>query len=187
MLLLSLFAALAVSTCFVPSSQTCTAGFLLNVSLIPKFVNQISAPPVFVPNPGTTSNYTVSMSAFEQQILPPGFPKTPVWGYVGLARQADGSVGLTASSPGPTFEVRRIEWRLFWPFVFDALSSGEAVRGCVSHLDQQHLLSSHVRGGSDVALGQSQLAPSPRRPVSSFPARLSGGAGRCAFGHAPSR
>jgi hypothetical protein len=85
--------------CFVPSINTCVQ--LLNTSTIPKFVTNITAPPVFVPDTAVgPNNYTVWMSAFLEQILPVGFSATPVWGYEGRARASNGVESFTRSSPG---------------------------------------------------------------------------------------
>jgi spore coat protein A len=78
---------------------------------IPKFVNQLVKPPVYVP---TTVNgvdyYTINMTAFTQQVLPPPFPQTEVWGYGGivdynpLTGQANAYFRF---APGATFEATR--------------------------------------------------------------------------------
>jgi len=55
------------------------------------------------------SEYTVLMLSFKQQILPPSYPVTPVWGYGGVAKDAvtGEKLGFVASSPGATFEAVR--------------------------------------------------------------------------------
>jgi len=91
---------------------------LLNPLKIPKFVNQLyGPPPVFVPTweemdgNGTLvkQHYDVSMLSFEQQVLPPTFPMTSVWGYGGYAKDAvtGASLGWIQNSPGPSFEAIR--------------------------------------------------------------------------------
>ena len=58
---------------------------LLDPKTIPKYVNQLVVPPVYVPDTGTTSTYTVKMVTSRQQILPtaaqgmilPGTPTNP--------------------------------------------------------------------------------------------------------------
>ncbi|NBI27939.1 multicopper oxidase family protein [Chengkuizengella marina] len=86
---------------------------------IPKYVNQVEVPSVFKPtivrDPSTNEelshNYTVFITAFKQQLLPPGFPETFVWGYEGIIE--DGS--CFSSTPGPTFEaVRGIPINVQW-------------------------------------------------------------------------
>src|SRR5262249_4359700 len=59
----------------------------LDPNAIPKFVNELTKPPVFVPdNPGAnTLHYTVTYKAIQQQLLPPGFPSTEVYAYGGKA------------------------------------------------------------------------------------------------------
>lgn len=61
----------------------------LNPNNIPKYVNQLVVPPVYEPtvikDPITgkvkSHDYQVTISQFTQQILPPGFPETTVFGY----------------------------------------------------------------------------------------------------------
>ncbi len=90
----------------------------LDPNLIPKYVNQLPKPPVYQPriirrwSPcGTCKiehHYTIDVSEFDQQILPPGFPQTRVWGYGGLIRDSKtGKVVYSRSSPGATFEAIR--------------------------------------------------------------------------------
>src|SRR4029077_20315712 len=85
----------------------------LDPARIPKFVNELTKPPVFVPdNTGQrTPHYTVTYKAIRQQLLPPGFPSTVVYAYGGAANfsEADQSpeVRTTFSTPGPTFEAVR--------------------------------------------------------------------------------
>src|SRR6266511_5238428 len=98
---------------------------LLDPSAIPKFANELTgAPPVFVPTVVTdhrgnviSHDYVVNMSAFYEQILPPGYPTTPVWGYGGEAMDAvtGAPLGFVRNSPGPTFEaVRGIPINVKW-------------------------------------------------------------------------
>jgi len=91
----------------------------LDPNLIPKYVNELEAPPVFKPtiakNTDTgeelSHNYTVSATALKQQLLPNDFPETPVWGYEGIIE--DGS--CFSSTPGPTFEaVKGIPVNVQW-------------------------------------------------------------------------
>lgn len=83
---------------------------------IPKFKNKLLIPPIFKPKVIKNSctsrvkshNYTISMTEFDQQILPPGFPKTTVWGYEGIIEDpCTGQPACFRSSPGPTFEAIR--------------------------------------------------------------------------------
>lgn len=78
---------------------------------IPKWENQLTgAPPVYVSDPGKTNSYTVKMTQFEQQILPPSTGMlTKTWGYGGLAKDAvtGQNLGFIQNSPGPTFEVKK--------------------------------------------------------------------------------
>ncbi|MBO8168371.1 MAG: multicopper oxidase domain-containing protein [Thermoanaerobacteraceae bacterium] len=97
---------------------------ILNPRSIPKYVNQLDIPPVYEPTiitDQTTGDvlrheYTVDVSEFKQQILPPGFPKTTVWGYGGLVKDPDtGETVYFRSTPGPTFEaIRGIPIHVQW-------------------------------------------------------------------------
>lgn len=89
----------------------------LDPKSIPKFVSQLSIPPVYEPDvtmePVTCKvkslDYQVTISQFAQQILPDGFPETTVWGYGGKVRDHETGdiIPDFKSSPGPTFEVER--------------------------------------------------------------------------------
>src|SRR5215831_16900520 len=88
----------------------------LDPNTVPKFVNQLSKLPVFVPvgtkfDPDLGKNvplYEVTENIVFQQILPTGLPKTKIYAYGGLANvAADGqpqNVQTVFSTPGPTFE-----------------------------------------------------------------------------------
>lgn len=95
-------------------SATCVEA--LDPRLVPKFVNQLFVPPVYEPavvtDPETgevmAHEYTVEMSEFIQQVLPPPFPGTRVWGYGGIVRDAaTGARTFFRHAPGPTFEATR--------------------------------------------------------------------------------
>ena len=98
---------------------------ILAPSMIPKFMNQLTAPPpVWEPTVVTDDDgqvlsheYRIEMTGFYQQILPPPFPMTPVWGYAGYAKDAvtTTSLGFVRSSPGATFSATHgipveVEW-----------------------------------------------------------------------------
>ncbi|MFX1342733.1 MAG: multicopper oxidase family protein [Promethearchaeota archaeon] len=89
----------------------------LNPLTIPQFVNQLTGPPP-VYEQIAPNEYAVDMVEQMQQVLPPGFPLTKVWGYGGLAKDAvtGAPLGYVANSPGPSFEVTkgipiRVTWR----------------------------------------------------------------------------
>jgi FtsP/CotA-like multicopper oxidase with cupredoxin domain len=97
----------------------------LDPKLIPKFTNELLIPPVYKPkkikNPETgeiiSYNYIVSISSFEQQLLPSCFPKTKVWGYEGTVKDycSGKTINNFQSSPGATFEaVRGIPINVQW-------------------------------------------------------------------------
>ncbi|MEN6341012.1 MAG: multicopper oxidase domain-containing protein [Methanospirillum sp.] len=67
-----------------------TAPELLDPMTIPKYVNQLETQKIYVPTViddpsgnGTAHAYHITMAEFEQQVLPPGMPKTTMWGYGG--------------------------------------------------------------------------------------------------------
>lgn len=96
----------------------------LDPKCIPKYINQLFIPPVFKPivvkDPITgeeiSHNYTISMVQFMQQILPPMFPETTVWGYEGNVKDAyAGQISCFCSAPGATFEaVRGVPINVQW-------------------------------------------------------------------------
>ena len=89
----------------------------LNPIDIPKYTNKLTVPLVYEPTviKDTTSGrikcheYLVTISQFTQQILPPGFPETTVFGYGSRVRNPETSEIIPdfRSSPGPTFEAKR--------------------------------------------------------------------------------
>jgi FtsP/CotA-like multicopper oxidase with cupredoxin domain len=96
----------------------------LDPSDIPKFVNQLVIPPVYIPsytydykNHQWIQNYRVDMTEFTEQILPTmdengiptGFAQTTVWGYGGIAKDAVTGkyLGYFRNSPGATFEITK--------------------------------------------------------------------------------
>ncbi len=96
----------------------------LDPTSIPKYDNQLVIPPVFKPavvkDPVTdkdiSHNYTVTMTQFMQQILPPPFPMTSVWGYEGTVEDPNtGEISGFHNSPGPTFKaVRGVQSIVQW-------------------------------------------------------------------------
>lgn len=91
---------------------------------IPKYVNQLTKPAVYVPkeikNWGgkvTKQEYTVEVVDFKQQMLPPGYPKTEQFGYRGLVYDPKTHKPVfVQSSPGSTFEMIQdvpalVHWR----------------------------------------------------------------------------
>ena len=68
----------------------------LDPGTIPKFLDPLPIPAILKPTGKSkkAARYKVTMSEFQQQVLPVGFPATTVWGFEG-------------SFPGPTIEARR--------------------------------------------------------------------------------
>lgn len=88
-----------------------TAKILLNPDLIPKYINQLPIMPVFYPQikNACTDNiyhsYTVDAYEFVQQVLPPPFKPTLVWGFGGICKASPyGEPKYMKSFPGSTFE-----------------------------------------------------------------------------------
>jgi FtsP/CotA-like multicopper oxidase with cupredoxin domain len=84
----------------------------LDPTTIPKWVNQLTKPPVHVPvAQGNTPLYDVTAKAVRLPLLPPGFPLTKVYAYGGLvnfAERGQSPIIRTAFTfPGPTFEAVR--------------------------------------------------------------------------------
>jgi spore coat protein A len=92
----------------VTAAPPAPAPVLLDPKTIPKYVNQLSGPPpVYVSV--SPNYYEVNVTNFTQQILPAPLPKTPVWGYGGLAKDAvtGTPMGYVRNSPAPSFEVTK--------------------------------------------------------------------------------
>ena len=101
---------------------------VLDPTSIPKYQNFLIIPPVMPSvfrkadlapdqqaiNPWD-SKYEIAVKQFEQQILPPPFPKTTVWGYGNLLGPEPGQPGSTFNYPAFTVETRRDEIaRVVW-------------------------------------------------------------------------
>ncbi len=121
--------ALAILTLILTVAQPAFASptqELLDPLTIPKFENQLtSPPPIYEPINITDQSgnvirqeYAVTMSSFQEQILPPSMNTlTNVWGYGGTAKDAltSAPLGYFQSSPGPSFEaVRGIPVKVKW-------------------------------------------------------------------------
>ena len=65
-------------------------GGTLDPTTIPKYVSPLVIPPVLYDDQGGAAplNEPVALRAFTQQILPAGFPATPLWGYGNPAEPA---------------------------------------------------------------------------------------------------
>jgi spore coat protein A, manganese oxidase len=95
----------------------------LDPNTVPKFVHPLVIPPVYEPTVVETNggdvifhDYTVDVSEFNQQILPPTFPETTVWGYGGIVKDPQtGNPVYFRNAPGATFEaIRRIPISVQW-------------------------------------------------------------------------
>jgi spore coat protein A, manganese oxidase len=76
---------------------------LLDPRTVPKFVNPLPNPldPSFVFQPSVGTHYEIGIRQIRQNILGPGFPDTPLWGY--------GNDAQPPTYPGRTFVARRDE------------------------------------------------------------------------------
>jgi FtsP/CotA-like multicopper oxidase with cupredoxin domain len=101
-----------------------TAPTPLDPLTIPKYVNQLVKPAVYVPKlikdrygKVIKHEYTVDTSEFKQQMLPPGFPMTTQFGYGGLVTIPGCPTPVFQRSvPGATFEMIKdipalVHWR----------------------------------------------------------------------------
>jgi FtsP/CotA-like multicopper oxidase with cupredoxin domain len=100
----------------------------LDAAMIPQFVDQLPILPVWAPtvvkdNCGKVirHDYKIAATQFQQQILPPGYPKTTVWGYAGNIKLCGHTypcscrTGYFQGTPGGTFEAtRRIPIKVTW-------------------------------------------------------------------------
>jgi FtsP/CotA-like multicopper oxidase with cupredoxin domain len=128
----------------------------LDPNRIPKFVSDLTKPPVFVPdNPGgRTPHYTVTYRAIQQQLLPRGFPSTEVYAYGGVTNAAEAGqrpqIATTFSTPGPTFEAVR----------------GQHIRvHFVNHLDGGHIFPVDPT----IMFANPNNLPTPQPPFKPFP------------------
>jgi FtsP/CotA-like multicopper oxidase with cupredoxin domain len=85
-------------------------GGTLDPLTIPKYVTPLVIPPVLYDDGGAPSSFTVAQRQITQQILPVGFPATPLWAY---GNPADPS---TFNNPAFTFEITKdvpttVTWR----------------------------------------------------------------------------
>lgn len=83
----------------------------LDPLLIPKFQHALIIPPAMPPagKTGNVTEYEIAARQFEQQILPPGLPKTAVWGF------GKPDAAATFNTPAFTLEARtnepvRVRW-----------------------------------------------------------------------------
>ena len=118
---LSLFAATRGK--FTLRAQAAIPGGTLDPLAVPKFVTPLLIPPV-MPKAGTIKQkgkpidyYEISMKPVPggQQILPAGFPKTPVWGYGSVNGAGSKNALLFHNAPSLTIEAQagrpvRIKW-----------------------------------------------------------------------------
>jgi spore coat protein A, manganese oxidase len=90
---------------------------ILDPNLISKFVQPLVIPPV-MPYSEKNINYTkydIGARQFQQQVLPPGFPPTTVWGYGNANEPFPKAANSTFNYPAFTIETRsnetvRINW-----------------------------------------------------------------------------
>jgi hypothetical protein len=79
----------------IPVAAAAIPGGSLDPTTVPKYATQMLIPPVMpragtIPMPGgkPVDSYEISVRQFDQQILPPGFPATTVWGYGAIAAKS---------------------------------------------------------------------------------------------------
>jgi spore coat protein A, manganese oxidase len=104
-----------------PAALAAIEGRTLDPLDIPKYQTPLLIPPV-MPRAGTITNprgkpidyYEISMTQFQQQILPTGMPATTVWGY-GAVKSASKNGLLIHNAPSLTIEAQwnrpvRVKW-----------------------------------------------------------------------------
>jgi FtsP/CotA-like multicopper oxidase with cupredoxin domain len=96
----------------IPWAGAAIPGGSLDPAIIPKYVTHLLVPPAMprsaVAQGGGTDLYRIAMRQFRQQVLPPGFPTTTVWGY-------GATPGGVLHSPSFTIEATvdrpvRVQW-----------------------------------------------------------------------------
>ena len=104
-----------------PAALAAIPGGTLDPLSIPKYQTPMLIPPVMpkartVNDPGgkPIDYYEISMKQIRQQILPPSFPKTTVWGY-GAVKSASKTGLLIHNAPSLTIEAQwnrpvRVKW-----------------------------------------------------------------------------
>jgi spore coat protein A, manganese oxidase len=105
----------------VPVAAARIPGGSLDPTAVPKYQTAMLIPPV-MPRAGTITMpsgkpvdyYEISMKQIRQQVLPPGYPLTTVWGYGGIAAQSSRGL-LIHSAPSLTIEAQvnrpvRVKW-----------------------------------------------------------------------------
>ena len=84
-------------------------GGTLDPLTIPKYVTPLVIPPVLFDDGGAPISAEVSLRQINQQVLPAGFPATPLWAYGDPANPA------TFNNPGFTIEVTKdVETTVTW-------------------------------------------------------------------------
>jgi FtsP/CotA-like multicopper oxidase with cupredoxin domain len=94
----------------VPSSHAAEQTQHLKPECIPKFVDELTTPPVYSPVRCGDEEYlyVIDISQFTQQMLPEGFPETTVWGYGGTVMdEQTRQHRYFRGAPGATFEAVR--------------------------------------------------------------------------------
>ncbi len=72
---------------------------------IPKYVTKLVAPPQMPPSTSDASvNHQIAVRQFQQQILPPGFPRTTVWSYGSIDHPGAVAEGGSFNYPAFTIE-----------------------------------------------------------------------------------
>jgi len=101
----SILAGVFICTPLVAGIQTASAqavpGGTLDPLTIPKYVTPLVIPPVLHDDAGEPMSVEVALRQINQQVLPAGFPATPLWAYGNPANPA------TFNNPGFTIEVTK--------------------------------------------------------------------------------
>ena len=104
------FAILPLSLACTNALAQAVPGGTLDPTTIPKYVTPLVIPPVLFDDGGVPSSFTVAQRQITQQVLPAGYPETPLWAY---GNPADPS---SFNNPAFTFEITKdaatqVTWR----------------------------------------------------------------------------
>ncbi len=110
-------AAMAIGTYIAPdASAQPLPGGSLDPTTVPKYQQPLIIPPEMPRSVSDlTVDYQIAVRQFEQQILPPGFPKTTVWSYGSIDRPGTVFQGGTFHYPALTIEAQsnvpvKVKW-----------------------------------------------------------------------------
>ena len=87
----------------------CDPKRLLDPQTIPKYISELHIPPVIHDDNDANSHVEISLRQIEQQVLPPGFPKTKQWAY-GLPHDKDSYMNPSGTIEATRNRTTKITW-----------------------------------------------------------------------------